>query len=65
MVLMEKYNVWIIFNYWDDLGDGLFLIFIFIGEGKVMNKRLYFFYEFIVMDIIGDEDDYCLDIYGF
>ncbi|VBB86220.1 Putative protein of unknown function [Podospora comata] len=65
MALTEKHNVRTTLNYWDDPGDGLPPTPIFIGEGKVTNKRPHLPHEFTVTDITGDEDDYRLDTHGF
>ncbi|KAK0644125.1 hypothetical protein B0T16DRAFT_417188 [Cercophora newfieldiana] len=60
-----KHNVATTLNYWDDPGDGSAPTPIFIGKGRVSNKRPHRPHEFIVSDITGEEDSYLLDTHGF
>jgi len=61
----NKHHVATTLNYWDDPGDGLPPTPIFIGKGKVTNKRPHRPHPFVVTDISGDEDAYMLDTHGF
>jgi hypothetical protein len=61
----EKHNVVTTLNYWDDPGDGSSPAPIFIGRGRVSNKRPHRAHGFEVMDITGEEDKYSLDTHGF
>ncbi|EGY23672.1 hypothetical protein VD0002_g3161 [Verticillium dahliae] len=61
----EKHNVATTLNYWDDPGDGSKPTPIFIGEGRISNKRPHKAHEFVISDISGEEDQYTLDQHGF
>jgi hypothetical protein len=60
-----KHHVATTLNYWDDPGDGSRPTPIFIGRGRVTNKRPHLAHGFVVTDITGDEDKYSLDTHGF
>ncbi|KAG7291199.1 hypothetical protein NEMBOFW57_001211 [Staphylotrichum longicolle] len=60
-----KHHVTTTLNYWDDPGDGSRPTPIFIGKGRVTNKRPHLPHEFVVTDITGDESKYALDTHGF
>ncbi|KAK5662673.1 hypothetical protein OQA88_8589 [Cercophora sp. LCS_1] len=62
---VQKHNVPTTLNYWDDPGDGSAPTPIYIGKGKVTNKRPHLPHEFVVTDITGDEAKYKLDTHGF
>ncbi|TWU70664.1 hypothetical protein ED733_000694 [Metarhizium rileyi] len=61
----NKHNVATTFNYWDEPCDGSKPTPIFIGKGRISNKRPHKACEFIVTDISGDEGQYTLDGQGF
>ncbi|EAQ84336.1 hypothetical protein CHGG_08350 [Chaetomium globosum CBS 148.51] len=61
----QKHNVATTLNYWDDPGDGSGPSPIFIGRGRVSNKRPHRAHGFEVIDITGEEDKYSLDTHGF
>lgn len=61
----DKHNVATTLNYWDDPGDGSLPTPIFIGRGKVTNKRPHRPHDFVVIDITGEEERYSLDTHGF
>ncbi|KAG7106031.1 Nitrilase like protein [Verticillium longisporum] len=61
----EKHNVATTLNYWDDPGDGSKPTPIFIGEGRISNKRPHKAHEFVISDISGEEGQYTLDQHGF
>lgn len=65
MELKKKHNVATTLNYWDDPGDGSLPTPIFIGKGRVSNKRPHRPHDFVVSDITGEEDGYTLDKHGF
>lgn len=60
-----KHNVATTLNYWDDPGDGSKPTPIFIGKGRISNKRPHKAWEFVVSDVSGDEAQYTLDSHGF
>ncbi|QPH02649.1 hypothetical protein C2857_006863 [Epichloe festucae Fl1] len=60
-----KHNVATTFNYWDDPGDGSKPTPIFIGRGRISNKRPHKAWAFGVSDVSGNEDQYTLDCHGF
>lgn len=60
-----KHNVATTLNYWDDPGDGSKPTPIFIGKGRISNKRPHKAQQFVVSDVSGDEDQYTLDSHGF
>ncbi|KAM3519715.1 hypothetical protein NHJ13051_007332 [Beauveria bassiana] len=64
-VATAKHNVATTLNYWDDPGDGSKPTPIFIGKGRISNKRPHKAWDFVVSDISGDEDQYTLDSHGF
>ncbi|KAM3429501.1 hypothetical protein MY4824_008233 [Beauveria thailandica] len=64
-VATAKHNVATTLNYWDDPGDGSKPTPIFIGKGRISNKRPHKAWEFVVSDVSGDEDQYTLDSHGF
>lgn len=61
----KKHNVLTTLNYWDDPKDGSRPTPIFIGKGRVTNKRPHRPHEFTISDITGDEANYTLDTHGF
>lgn len=60
-----KHNVATTLNYWDDPGDGSKPTPIFIGKGRISNKRPHKSWDFVVSDVSGDEEQYTLDRTGF
>jgi hypothetical protein len=65
MELCTKHHVATTLNYWDDPGDGTPPTPIFIGRGRVTNKRPHRAHSFVINDITGEEDNYSLDTHGF
>lgn len=61
----EKHNVATTLQYWDDPGDGSKPTPIYIGKGRISNKRPHKTHNFVVTDISGEEDKYTLDKHGF
>ncbi|KAM0269624.1 hypothetical protein ACHAQH_009703 [Verticillium albo-atrum] len=61
----EKHHVATTLNYWDDPGDGSKPTPIFIGKGRISNKRPHKAHDFVISDINGDDDQYALDTHGF
>ncbi|KAK3994435.1 hypothetical protein QBC44DRAFT_391705 [Cladorrhinum sp. PSN332] len=61
----KKHHVATTLNYWDDPGDGSLPTPIYIGKGRVSNKRPHRACKFIISDITGEEDSYTLDKHGF
>ncbi|CAO2658188.1 Nn.00g059110.m01.CDS01 [Neocucurbitaria sp. VM-36] len=62
---IHKHHVAATMNYWDDPKDGSRPTPIFIGKGRITNKRPHRAHKFLVTDINGDEDKYSLDSNGF
>lgn len=62
---VSKHNVATTLNYWDDPGDGSKPTPIYIGKGRISNKRPHKAWDFVVSDVSGDEDRYTLDSHGF
>ncbi|KHO00530.1 uncharacterized protein MAM_01308 [Metarhizium album ARSEF 1941] len=62
---VNKRDVATTLNYWDDPGDGSKPTPIYIGKGRISNKRPHKAWDFVVSDISGDEDQYTLDGHGF
>ncbi|UNI17083.1 hypothetical protein JDV02_003461 [Purpureocillium takamizusanense] len=62
---VDKHHVATTLNYWDDPGDGSKPTPIFIGKGRISNKRPHKAHDFVVSDVSGDEDRYTLDGQGF
>lgn len=62
---IPKHHVEATLNYWDDPGNGKPPTPIFIGKGKVTNKRPHRPRPFVIMDITDKEDYYSLDGHGF
>jgi hypothetical protein len=65
METSTKHHVTTTLNYWDDPGDGSLPTPIFIGRGRVTNKRPHRAHGFVINDITGEEDRYSLDTHGF
>ena len=62
---IDKHHVATTLNYWDDPGDGSKPTPIFIGKGRISNKRPHKAHDFVVSDVSGEEDRYTLDGQGF
>lgn len=62
---IDKHHVATTLNYWDDPGDGSKPTPIFIGKGRISNKRPHKAHDFVVSDVSGEEDRYTLDGEGF
>ncbi|KAG6018345.1 hypothetical protein E4U43_003363 [Claviceps pusilla] len=65
MPLNHKHDVATTLNYWDDPGDGSKPTPIFIGNGRISNRRPYKAWNVSILDISGDEHTYTLDCQGF
>ncbi|KAG5927209.1 hypothetical protein E4U42_002437 [Claviceps africana] len=65
MPIPPKHDVATTLNYWDDPGDGSKPTPIFIGNGRISNRRPHKAWDVSVSDISGDEDKYTLDCQGF
>ncbi|KAG6041477.1 hypothetical protein E4U41_004054 [Claviceps citrina] len=65
MHIHPKHDVVTTLNYWDDPGDGSKPTPIFIGNGRISNKRPHKAWEVSISDVSGDEDQYTLDCHGF
>ncbi|CAI6070965.1 unnamed protein product [Clonostachys chloroleuca] len=61
----KKHHVVTNLQYWDDPGDGSKPTPIYIGQGRISNKRPHKSHEFTIHDLGGDEDHYLLDSHGF
>lgn len=64
-IAVSKHNVATTLNYWDDPCDGSKPTPIFIGKGRISNKRPHKAWNFTISDVKGDEDKYSLDCQGF
>ncbi|KAI9157998.1 Hydroxylase/desaturase CTB9 [Paramyrothecium foliicola] len=62
---VSKHHVATTLNYWDDPGDGSKPTPIYIGKGRISNKRPHKAQPFVVHDISGEEQQYTLDGHGF
>lgn len=62
---IPKHHVTTTLNYWDDPGDGSRPTPIFIGKGRITNKRPHRPHRFVVTDVSGNENKYTLDGHGF
>jgi hypothetical protein len=62
-----KHHVSTTLNYWNppDPNSNAPPTPIFIGSGRVSNKRPHRAHPFLITDIAGDEDHYTLDTHGF
>mgnify|MGYP005987685231 CR=1 FL=1 len=62
---VDKRKVATTLNYWDDPGDGSKPTPIYIGKGRISNKRPHKAHDFVISDVSGNEDRYKLDSHGF
>lgn len=60
-----KHHVTTKLQYWDDPGDGSKPTPIYIGQGRISNKRPHKSHTFVISDVTGEEEDYTLDSHGF
>lgn len=60
-----KHDVTTNLQYWDDPGGGAKPTPIYIGKGRIENRRPHKSHQFLISDVSGCEDRYTLDSHGF